>query len=399
MSKLTKRTIDAARPQAKESFVWDPELRGFGLRISPSGRKTFILQYRQGGRTRRLKIGAYGALTPDEARTLARQYLGGIASGEDPSGQRQRDRRAPTIAALCDRFLEEHAALYCKPTTAGEYTRCCELFIKPALGTMRVQDVTRADISELHAKLASRSYQANRVLGVLSKMFNLAEVWALRPDNSNPTRHVKKYPERKRERFLSPEEITTLWATLERRVASGEETSHVAAAFKLLLMTGCRLSEIQFLRWSYIRGDTIYLPDAKTGPRRVQLSPRAQAILSQIERLPENPFVIAGEVPKQAITDLQRPWRRIRHEAGIDDVRIHDLRHTFASIAAMSGQTLYTIGKLIGHTQVQSTARYAHLADRTTRKALNEVDGMFGEFIGNDDLPTPPPLLKAANDG
>ncbi|MEQ8299376.1 MAG: tyrosine-type recombinase/integrase [Hyphomonas sp.] len=400
MTKITKRSIDATRPKAKETFVWDSELRGFGVRISPRGRRTFILQYRQGGRTRRMTLGPYGTLTPDEARSLARQNLGNIASGGDPSGQRQKDRRAPTVSALCDRFIIEHVELRCKPTTQREYRRCCDLFIKPAIGTMRVQDVTRADISDLHVKLAGRAYQANRVLGVLSKMFNLAEVWGLRDDYSNPTRHVKKYAERKRERFLSPEEIGALWSTLDRRVAIGEETEHVAAAFKLLLLTGCRLSEIQFLKWSYIRDDTIYLPDAKTGPRRVPLSPRAHALLRQIDRLPDNPFVIIGVVPGQAITDLQRPWRRIRKEAGIDDVRIHDLRHTFASIAAMAGQSLYTIGKLIGHTQVQSTARYAHLADRTTRKALNEVDGLFGEFVGYDDFPIPPPpLLKAANDG
>lgn len=400
MTKLTKRTIDAAKPDAKERFLWDRELRGFGLRISPAGRKTFILQYRQGGRTRRMTLGAYGPLTAETARALAQQNLGNIAGGADPSAERQKDRRAPTVAALCDRFMTEHVEVRCKPSTQGEYRRCCDLFIKPALGAMRIQDVTRSDVANLHVKLADKKYQANRVLGVLSVMFNLAEVWGLRDDYTNPTRHVKKYPERKRERFLSPDEINSLWSTLDRRVATGEETPHVAAAFKLLLLTGCRLSEIQYLKWSYIRDEIIYLPDAKTGPRRVHISPRAQAILRHIERFPDNPYVIVGIVPEQAVTDLQKPWRRIRQEAGITDVRIHDLRHTYASIAAMSGQSLYTIGKLIGHTQVQSTARYAHLADLTTKKALNEVDVLFGEFVGNDDLPPPPmPELRAANDG
>ncbi|MEM6499675.1 MAG: site-specific integrase [Pseudomonadota bacterium] len=399
MTRLTKRTVDASHPTDKDYFVWDGQLPGFGLRVYPTGRKSFVIQYRQGAQTRRMSIGTYGTLTPDQARTLAQRRLGEVAFGEDPSANRQADRRAPTVTQLCDRFMEEHVMLKCKPTTQREYRRCCDLFIKKEMGTVRVKDVTRAQVADLHAKLANKKYQANRVLGVLSKMFNLAEVWGLRDDYTNPTRHVSKYPERKRERFLSPDEITRLWQTLDSRVERGEETEHVAAAFKLLLLTGCRLSEIQFLKWSYVQNDTLYLPDAKTGPRRVLLSPRARTLLNTLPRLSCNPFVIVGLVPGQAVTDLQKPWRRIRAEAEISDVRIHDLRHTYASIAAMAGQSLLTIGKLIGHTQAQSTARYAHLADRTTRKALDEVDEMFGEFVGHTSLQFEGNvLLDAAND-
>lgn len=399
MARLNKRTIDAAKPKEKDFFLWDNELKGFGLRVAPTGRKTFYVQYRQNGRQRKFKLGAFGVLTAEEARLLAKQHLGRIASGADPSLERQIDRRSPTVADLCDRLMTDHAQIKLKPNTQREYSRCCALFIKPALGTMKVKDVTRAEVSDLHVKLANKPYQANRVLGVISKMFNLAEVWGFRSDNTNPTRHIQKYPERKRERYLCPDEITRLWRTLDHRVETGEETAHVAAAFKLLLLTGCRLSEIQFLRWSYIRDDTALLPDAKTGPRRVLLSPKAMGVLNNLARLPDNPFVIIGVVPGQAVTDLQKPWRRIRDEAGISDVRIHDLRHTYASMAAMAGQSLYTIGKLIGHTQVQSTARYAHLADRTTRKALNEVDEVFGEFVANDQSEETATLgLIAAND-
>ncbi|MEM6411417.1 MAG: tyrosine-type recombinase/integrase [Pseudomonadota bacterium] len=399
MSKITIRSAKALKATSKEHFLWDGELRGFGLRCSPKGRKTFILQYRQNGRTRRMSLGQFGALTPEQARELARRHLGEIAKGEDPSGDRQRERKAPNVSALCNRFLEEHVALRCKPTTQREYKRACELFIKPKLGSLRVMAVTRPDVAELHHGLRDRPYQANRVLGVISKMFNQAEIWGLRPDNTNPTRHVPKYKEHKRERYLSPEEIETLWTVLDQSVRDGSETLHVASAFKLLLLTGCRLSEIQKLKWSYIRDDVIWLPDAKTGPRRVLLNQTALGILRTLPRLPGNPYVIVGAVEGQHVTDIQKPWRRIREAAKIEDVRIHDLRHTYASIAAMAGHSLPMIGRLLGHTQAQTTLRYAHLADETTRRASNEVDGLFGSFLSNGShVASSQPKLRLVHD-
>ncbi len=380
MPKLTKRLVDQSSPEEKEQFIWDSDLKGFGLRVSPKGRKTYILQYRHGGRTKRLSLGTHGALAPDQARDLAKSNLGNIAGGSDPSGDRKRDRFAPTLSSLCDRFINDYVPTRCKPRTQSEYKRCCDLFIKPELGMYRVQDVTRTEISKLHHKLKDKPYQANRVLGVLSKMFNLAEIWGLRPDGSNPTRHVEKYPEKKRERFLSPEEIQILWQTLDECVDDESETHHVATAFKLLLLTGCRLSEIQTLKWDYIRDDVIWLPDAKTGPRRVLLSSEAIALLQKTERMENNPYIIVGTIDGQHVTDLQKPWRRIRTKANLEGVRIHDLRHTYASIAAMAGHSLPMIGKLLGHTQTQTTARYAHLADQTTRSAVNVVDNIFKGF-------------------
>ena len=379
--KITKRSIDAITPKATDAFFWDSELKGFGLRVSPRGKKTFVVQYRAGGRSRRLSLGAYGVLTPDQARDMARQSLVDVARGQDPSNDKQLKRQAPTVTALCARFLSEHVEVRCKPSTLREYRRCCDLYIIPEIGTHRIEDVTRNDVGNLHLKLRDAPYQANRVLAALSKMFNLAEVWGLRPDGSNPTRHVKKYPERKRERFLSPDEIDRLWRTLDEAVQDGTESEHVAAAFRLLLLTGCRLSEIQKLKWSYIRGDVIWLPDAKTGPRRVLLNQSALSVIRTVPREPDNEYVVIGALEGQHITDLQKPWRRIRKAAKLEDVRIHDLRHTYASIAAMAGHSLPMIGRLLGHTQTQTTARYAHLADDTTRKAANEVDGLFDEFL------------------
>lgn len=397
MPKITKRSADALVAKDKEAFLWDTELRGFGLRCSPRGKKTFILQYRQNGRTRRMSLGPYGALTPDQARDLAKRNLGDVAKGEDPSGERQRERRAPNVSALCDRFMEEHVLLRCKPTTQREYRRCCDLFIKPRLGGLRVQAVTRPDIAELHHSLRDKPYQANRVLGVLSKMFNLAEIWGLRPDGTNPTRHVPKNAERKRERFLSPGEIERLWCVLDEAVKIGTESLHVASAFKLLLLTGCRLKEIQTLKWSYIRGDVIWLPDAKTGPRRVLLNQTALLVLRDLPRLPGNDYVIVGAVDQQHVTDLQKPWRRIRITAGIEDVRIHDLRHTYASIAAMAGHSLPMIGQLLGHTQAQTTMRYVHLVDENARKASADINRLMSEFMGKPEPSTP--VLRVVEGG
>ena len=230
------------------------------------------------------------------------------------------------------------------------------LFIDPAIGEMRISEVQRKDIAELHHGLRDKPYQATRPLWVLSKMFSLAEVWGWRSDGSNPCRHVKRNKERKRERFFSPEETERLCEVL--REAEGEMPSAVAA-IRLLLLTGCRLSEIQFLRWEYVKGDCIELPDAKTRGRVVPLGPEAFAVLSALPRQDDNPWVIGGKLPGSYLTDLQRPWPRIRKRAELEDVRMHDLHHSFASRALALGEGLPMIGKLLGHTQVQTTAKYA----------------------------------------
>ena len=330
-----------------------------------------------------MSLGVHGAITPDLARDLARRTLGEVAKGDDPAEDKRVERRAPTVSALCDRFIDEYIPIRLKPSTASEYKRCCDIFIRPKLGAMKVHAVKRPDIAAIHHDLREKPYQANRVLGVLSKMFNLAEVWGLRPDGSNPTRHVQKYKETKRERFLDPDEIERLWAYLDGAVMVGRETVHVAAAFKLLLLTGCRLSEIQMSKWTWVRGNVLILPDAKTGPRRVMLSKSALELLATLPRPENNPYIIVGEVEGQHITDLQRPWRRIREAVSLKDVRIHDLRHTYASLAAAAGHSLPVIGKLLGHTQAQTTARYAHLADQITRNAAADVDNLICDFTGH----------------
>ncbi|MBR9653557.1 site-specific integrase [Thalassovita aquimarina] len=372
MPKLTKRAVEALRPEAKDYFVWDSQIAGFGVRVMPSGARTYQAQYRKGGRTRRVSVGRHGKITVDEARKLAKEIMGQVARGENPAEEISLHRKAPTVAALCERFFDSHAKERCKPSTQKEYRRAIDLFIVPALGSFKVVDVERKDIADLHHKFRGKPYQANRTLGVLSKMFNLAEVWGLRPDGSNPCRHVPKYREIKRERYLSQHELQRLGQVLADVEQEGSETPFVVAAFRLLILTGCRLGEIQTLKWEYITPHGMELPDSKTGARRIPLPQPARDVLANLPRTPGNPYVIEGKLPRKYATDLQHPWRRIRERAGLHNVRIHDLRHTYASNAVSSGMPIQMVGRLLGHTQLQTTMRYAHLADDPVRRAAEE---------------------------
>jgi integrase len=216
----------------------------------------------------------------------------------------------------------------------------------------------------VHHDLRHIPYEANRCLEVMSKMFSLAEMWGLRPDGSNPRRHIKKYAEEKRERFLSPAELKRVGEVFKEMESEGIELPSAIAAARLLILTGCRLGEIMTLKWEHVdfAGKALRLPDSKTGAKVVHLGQPAVDVLEKINKLEKNPWVIVGTLPGARLTDLQPFWQRVRARAGLKDVRIHDLRHTFASTAVASGQGLPMIGKLLGHTQVQTTARYAHLA-------------------------------------
>ncbi len=248
MARLTKRIVEAARPLAKDYFIFDEQLPGFGLRVMPSGKKSYVIQYRRNRRTRRLTFGRHGPMTPDQARRKAIELSAAVQVGGDPAEEHREARQAPTLAALGERFLDEHVGSHCKPSTAREYRRSIELFINPILGSASVREVTRTDVVALHHSLRHIPYQANRTLGVLSKILNMAEIWGLRPDGSNPCRHVKKYPEKKRERFLDPEELTRLGETLREVEKEGSETTSAVAAVRLLILTGCRLGEILTLK-------------------------------------------------------------------------------------------------------------------------------------------------------
>ena len=381
--RITKRSVDAIKADGADTVYWDGELTGFGLRVRRSGRKTYVVQTRIAGKLCWFTIGPHGPLNPDQARARALEILACAKKGIDPRDADARREAEPSMADLGRRFLEEYVPVHCKPSTREEYRRSVRLFVDPVIGELRVPEVQRKDIAALHHGLRDKPYQANRTLGVLSKMFNLAEVWGWRPDGSNPCRHVKRYKEHKRERFLSPQETERLGQVLRE---AEEEMPSAVAAFRLLLLTGCRMSEIRDLRWDYVKGDCIELPDAKTGGRVVPLGPEARAVLSAIPREEDNPWVIAGHLPGSHLTDLQRPWRRIRKQADLEEVRIHDLRHSFASRALALGESLTMIGKLLGHTQVQTTARYAHLArDSIQTAAARITESIGGNLLGDNN--------------
>ncbi len=373
MTKLTKRFIDALKADGTDRLIFDDEIPRFGIRITPAGAKSYFVQYRADGRTRRFTFGKKGTLTPDQSRDEARQLLAAVDRGDDPSQRRHDRRAAPTVADLCARFLAEHVAHRCKPSTQGEYRRAVDLFILPKIGMIKAADIQRRQIAELHQEFIHIPYQANRTLGVLNKLFNLAEIWGIRPDGSNPCRHVPKYKEKKRERYLSTEEITQLGTTLNEAERTGTENLSAIAAFRLLILTGCRLGEIQTLKWDYIQGNILALPDSKTGAKKIPIGNEVLKVLDSVPRIENNPYVIIGKLPGTHLTDLERPWRRIRKQAGLGDVRIHDLRHTFASNAVGIGESLPMIGKLLGHTQVQTTARYAHLAHDPVLSAADRI--------------------------
>ena len=372
--KLTKRSVDAIKANGNDIVYWDRELTGFGLRVRKSGRKNYVMQTRVDGKLRWFTIGQHGPYTPEEARNEALEILSKAKKGVD---QRTNSRSTPkpTMADLSKRFLEEYVPNHCKGNTPREYGRLTKCHIDPNIGHLLVSEIQRKEIAELHHNLRKSPYQANRVLAVISKMLSVAEIWNWRPDGSNPCRNIKHFKEQKRERFLSETEIEELGKVLRE---AEEEMPSAVTAFRLLLLTGCRLSEIRDLEWVNVKEDHIDLPDSKTGGRIVPLGPEARTVLAAIPREENNPWVIAGRLPGTHLTDLQRPWRRIRKRAGLEDVRIHDIRHSFASRALALGESLSMIGKLLGHTDVQTTARYAHLARESIQSAASRVTGSIG---------------------
>ena len=280
--------------------------------------------------------------------------------------------------------MDEYAPGHLKPGTAALYRKIIDKRILPRLGRRRVADIGRADASALHHDMRSVPGHANRTLGVLSRMLTLAEVWEMRPEGVNPCRFVRKYPEQKRERFLSDDEYRRLGAALRDAEREGFAAPAAIAAIRLLMLTGCRSGEILSLRWEHVDPDRgeLRLPDSKTGARIVHLGEPAIAVLRGLQRSEDGPWVIPGQKRGAHLAFLHGPWYRIVERAGIGNLRIHDLRHSFASGGLLVGEGLSMIGKLLGHHKVQTTARYAHLANDPVKAAANRIASRIAKVAG-----------------
>ncbi len=385
MAKLTKRQIDYLNPNSKKKTLWDNNPKGLGVTLNKNGSKSFILKYRNiSGQQKKFKIGVYGVFTLEQARKLAREHLVKIARGGDPTRERKEFRQSPDVKDLLEKYLNEHSKINNKPNTYENNKNYVYKYLIPALGKHKVKSITRNDIYELQQKLYKRGKStANIAISILSKAFNLAEVWEWRDDNTNPCRHIKKFPMKARQRFLSKDEFHTLNKKLEFYGKAQLEPAPVITAIRLLMFTGCRLNEILTAKWEYVDFDNhcFKFPDSKTGAKTVYFSDTVGKILRDIKRFPDNPYIIVGETPGQHLYNLQKPWRRIRQDCGLDDVRIHDLRHSFASMAAMSGMSLPIIGSMLGHSQPQTTAQYVHLMGEPMREAANAVSETINQAM------------------
>ena len=382
---LTGRAVDALGNRDRDVIFWDRELPGFGVRVYPSGRKVYVVQSRAGGRPRRVTLGTHGEITATQARLRAARIIDRIKRGEDPA--LPPPHAGTTVADLAQRYMSAHVAQNCNTHTAGIYRGSLDNHILPALGMMPLGMVESAHVVALHYNLRATPRAANRALAVLSKMFTLAAAWGLVADGTNPCRAVRKYREKKRERFLSREEYRRLGAALaEAEAATGVEgavSPYAIAALRLLMLTGCRLNEILTLRWDDVDRTTgeFRLRDGKTGARMVPLTPTADAVLAAIERVPHNPWIIAGKQPGTHLATITAEWYRIRARAGLDDVRIHDLRHSFASHAVLQGIPLPVVSRLLGHKRPSMTMRYAHVGDRETEAAAERVGAAIDQLL------------------
>ena len=390
--RIAKCAVDAIEPGASDRYLWDTDLAGFGLKVTPKGRKVYLVQYRIGGRrgrTRRLTLGIHGQLTPEQARARAKQALGRIAAGADPADERAQAKGDLLVSELCDLYLAEGCATK-KPTTIATDRSNIERHIKPLLGRRRLSTVTRADIERLQLDIAAGRTAADvrtkprgraivsggkgtaaRTVAVLGAVFTFAVKRGMRPDN--PVRGVRLYRNNSKERFLSPAELARLGDALATAEREGVNSSAIAG-IRLLLLTGARKSEIAELRWEHVDTDRacIRLPDSKTGAKSIPLGAAALAVFAGLARTQDNPYVLPG-VNDGFFTGLPKAWRRIRERASLADVRLHDFRHSFASVAVAGGDSLYLVGKVLGHKQSRTTEIYAHLADDPVRAVADKV--------------------------
>ena len=378
--RLTTRIVDRLQVDDKDAIFWDRDLAGFGVRVHATGRKVYVVQSRGPAGLKRVTLGPVAGLPFEQRRREAAEVIDRIKRGEDPLPPAPAPE--PTVADLALQCLTAHVAVHCKPRTAEAYRTALDNHILPAFGTMLLKDVGRKEVGALHHRLRDTPAMANRVVWILSKMFSLAEAWEMMPTGRNPCRAVRLYKEQSRDRFLTPEEFRRVGTALRDFEADGSMWPPTIAALRLLMLTGCRKSEILTLRWEEVDLDAgeIHLAETKTGARTVQLPPSAVRLLEALPRRAGSSWVLPGNRPETHMSGIDTAWRTVRAQAGLNDLRIHDLRHSFASRALALGETLPVIGKLLGHSDIETTARYAHLA----RDSIHEAAERIADSISAD---------------
>lgn len=404
VAKITQARVQAMQPG---DLLWDTETRGFGVRLVKRER-VYCLKYRFQGRLRWYSIGRHGSpWTPSLARREALRLLHMIhVEKVDPAADRDAVRREATFSDFAERFLTEHAERKVKPQTLREFRRQIDKHFNPAFGHLRVSAITRADVQKLHTSKKSTPIEANRLLDTLSSMFTVAERWGLRPTGSNPSRSIQRYKETKRERLITPDELGKIGEAIsqaergytdeewnefpedKRPPRKSAEDPRAIAAIRLLAFTGARRNEILSLEWDNVdlKRGVARLTDSKTGARNLILSEPAIAILRSLPRQKASPWVFPGDRNGSYFVGIAHPWERIRAAAGLEDVRLHDLRHCFASTAVSAGESLYTTGKLLGHRVPATTQRYAHLADDPVRAVADRTGRFINEAMNGGAL-------------
>ncbi len=385
--KLSKKHIDTAiADEGKPKYLWDQKLAGFGVKVLPTGKKKYVVKYRAygGGRAatqRWMTIGTHGEVPLDTARDHAQQILAAVKRGEDPQGSRFALRKAPRLSDVWEQFSTGEL-LTKKPATIRDYTSNWKNLIGPRLGSMLVAEISRSGVDSFHRSLAKTPFRANRAVALLSKLMTLSEIWEWRDQGTNPCRYIKKNKEVSRERFLSIAELAKVGEAMRQLVEEGDIWSDMENAITLLLLTGARKNEILTCKWSWVSFDTrsIALPDSKTGRKKIYLSDHAVRLLQSQQkhsRDPDSKFVFPGQRKGKCLVNISKPWGRICRRAKLKDVRLHDLRHTAASVAVGEGISLPIIGRLLGHSQPQTTARYAHVDSDPATFAANAIGNVM----------------------
>lgn len=360
--RLTKRVIDAEEPiPGQERWITDSDVPGFALRITASGAKMYVVRYRHAGKLHKIPLGRHGQLTVEQARQKARDVFAALAAGRNPAALAG---SGPTIADLQERYDREHGKLHKKAYSQDCDKRLWAKHIIPVIGGLQVRDLNRDDVVRMHTSSKGR-YAMNRALALLSHAMSMAELWKWRDEGTNPCRLVKRYKEEERERILNPDELRTLLEELDRTDRERLAGKAVVNLVRLILFTGCRQAEIRTARWEWVDWNRSHLalPDSKGGKKNVELPPQAIDLLKRMRAVDRGDWIIPGHIRGQHLINPTKPWKAICDRAGFGRLRLHDLRHTYGTMASLQGLSLREVADLLGHKSTVSTMRYVNAAN------------------------------------